>query len=327
MNCANHADTSALAFCRTCGKPLCAKCTRDVRGVIYCEDCLAAQVQGTMPPRPAAAPPGAGPTPAGVPYVPVATGGPNPALAGILAGIFPSGVGAVYTSQYAKGLAHLLIFTFLVWGQTVTNSDGIHVILGLSLAFFYVYQIVDAVRSARALQVGQAPPDPFGLAHNFGAGEKLDTSKVPVGAIVLIGLGILFLLHSLGIWEYGFERFWPLILIVIGGWLFARRWGMLGGYVGCHCERCRSRGLIGPALMITIGMLFMLEEFSSIGFHRTWPVILLVIGAMKLWQSNASTEGHMMGLPGAGPTPPAPPPPVVVPPVESAPTAEGGEHV
>jgi len=34
MNCANHADAPAVAYCRTCGKALCANCTRPVRGVI-----------------------------------------------------------------------------------------------------------------------------------------------------------------------------------------------------------------------------------------------------------------------------------------------------
>ncbi len=46
MNCATHSDTAAVAFCRTCGKPLCNQCTRDVRGVIYCESCLAARMEG-----------------------------------------------------------------------------------------------------------------------------------------------------------------------------------------------------------------------------------------------------------------------------------------
>ncbi len=46
MNCANH-DTAAVAFCRTCGKPLCGTCTRDVRGVVYCEPCLAARLEST----------------------------------------------------------------------------------------------------------------------------------------------------------------------------------------------------------------------------------------------------------------------------------------
>ena len=45
MNCANHADQPAVAYCRTCGKAMCANCTRPVRGVIYCEDCLGARMQ------------------------------------------------------------------------------------------------------------------------------------------------------------------------------------------------------------------------------------------------------------------------------------------
>src|ERR1700722_5857643 len=51
-NCPNHNDAAAVAFCRTCGKPLCGTCTRDVRGVIYCEPCLAARLEGTPPPPP-----------------------------------------------------------------------------------------------------------------------------------------------------------------------------------------------------------------------------------------------------------------------------------
>jgi hypothetical protein len=47
MNCATHNDIAAVAFCRTCGKPLCNQCTRDVRGVIYCESCLASRMEGT----------------------------------------------------------------------------------------------------------------------------------------------------------------------------------------------------------------------------------------------------------------------------------------
>ena len=50
MNCATHVDVPAVAFCRTCGKPMCSNCTRDVRGVIYCEECLASHMSGTMPP-------------------------------------------------------------------------------------------------------------------------------------------------------------------------------------------------------------------------------------------------------------------------------------
>src|ERR1700726_1083964 len=129
MNCANHADASAVAYCRTCGKPLCANCTRPVRGVIYCEDCLGAKMEGTVPPLAA---PGfvagayTSPAASSIPVTPPPTGsggGPNPALAGVLAGFFPFGVGAVYTGQYAKGLAHLAIFVLLIAGCNAADSD------------------------------------------------------------------------------------------------------------------------------------------------------------------------------------------------------------
>src|SRR5216684_5656805 len=104
MNCANHQQTPAAAYCRTCGKPLCTNCTRPVMGVIYCENCLAEKVSGTAPPQmgyPQGTSQGLG---ARVP--PGQSTGPNPALAGIL-GAIPFGVGAIYNGQYAKGLAHL----------------------------------------------------------------------------------------------------------------------------------------------------------------------------------------------------------------------------
>src|SRR5438270_13723603 len=94
MNCATHSDTAAVAFCRTCGKPLCNQCTRDVRGVIYCESCLAARLEGapapgTYTPPPPPPPPNVYP-PIGGAYVPPPVGvpltGPNPTVAGILAG-------------------------------------------------------------------------------------------------------------------------------------------------------------------------------------------------------------------------------------------------
>jgi Domain of unknown function (DUF5668)/B-box zinc finger len=334
MNCANHAGASAVAYCRTCGKPLCANCTRPVRGVIYCEDCLGARMEtgGTAP---GAAVPGAasgfvpGTIPAPVPgYIPPPppTGsgsGPNPTVAGILAGFFPFGVGAVYTGQYAKGLAHLVIFGLLIAGVSGADSshtEALGVICGLGIAFFIVYQIIDAVRSAKAIQMAQPVPDPFGLAATFGGGSRAEASKIPMGAVVLIGIGILFLLHTMGLTEFGLDRFWPLILIGLGAWLFARNWGV-GGFCcsGCPCARCRSRRLMGPAMLVTIGGLFLLESLHVANFGRTWPVILLVIGAVKLLQGSASTAGHVPppGLgsgPMGGPIPPVPPAPPVPPP-------------
>jgi Domain of unknown function (DUF5668)/B-box zinc finger len=310
MNCANHADASAVAYCRTCGKALCANCTRPVRGVIYCEDCLGAKMEGTVPPAsagfvsgtlpPAAAGRVSPPPPAG------SGSGPNPTVAGILAGFFPFGVGAVYTGQYAKGLAHLAIFGLLIAGISASDSghsEALGIICGIGISFFYVYQIIDAVRSARAIQSGLPAPDPYGLAATFGGGAKIETTKIPLGAIILILLGVLFLLHTMGL-ELGFDRFWPLILIVVGGWMLARNWGLTGGCVGsCQCTRCRARRLMGPAVVLTLGFLFLFESLGRVSFGKTWPILLLVIGGVRLFQSSASTEGHSLPPPASGAPP------------------------
>jgi hypothetical protein len=74
----------------------------------------------------------------------------------------------------------------------------------------------------------------------------------------------------------------------------------------CNCARCRSRGVLGPVVLVTLGVLFLLSEFWHLPFE--WPVLLIVIGLLKVWQSTTSTEGHQayvaMQQP---PIPPAPP--------------------
>ncbi len=61
----------------------------------------------------------------------------------------------------------------------------------------------------------------------------------------------------------------------------------------CPCTRCRSRGLMGPAILITLGALFLIPQFvHRLDFGDLWPIILIVIGAVKLFEYGASTEGH-----------------------------------
>ena len=202
MNCAVHTDQPAQAYCRTCGKPLCETCKRDVRGVIYCEDCIAARVSGTVPAAVAVAPgaviPGAG---------------PNAGLATILAAIFPFGVAQVYNGQYAKGLAHLIIFAVLVAGADHGSGGAF---FGILLAGFYVYQIIDAHRSARALSLGQPAPDPLGLTGAFGT-DNMRLHTLPFWPMMLVVIGFLFLLQNLGWFHFHWiGKLWPLILIALG---------------------------------------------------------------------------------------------------------------
>jgi hypothetical protein len=326
MNCATHNDLAAVAFCRTCGKPLCNQCTRDVRGVIYCEACLAARMEGAppaagfVPPQQNVYPPIGGPS-AYVPPPPVApvSSGPNPTVAGIL-GAIPFGVGAIYCGQYVKGLVHMGIFVLTIIAHSQDIPGYAHAAVGIFQGFFWIYQIIDAVRTARAIQAGDPSPDPFGLVAMFGGGPSVpgtgtpgaaprgETPKVPTAALVLIVLGVLFLLSSA--FDFSVHRYWPLILVLLGVYLFAKHWGLLGTYRPlCVCERCRTRKLMGPAVLVTLGAIFQLNETTNIDFWRTWPALLLVIGVIKLVQGNASYEGHVGPLPpGPGGYPPTPPP-------------------
>jgi hypothetical protein len=331
MNCATHNDVAAVAFCRTCGMPLCQTCTRDVRGVIYCESCLAARLDASAPAAgfvPPTGPQQTGYQPftdqgLGVKVQPGPASGPNPTVAGIL-GAIPLGLGAVYCGQYAKGLVHLGIFVLAIVGFSYDLPWQGYTALGIFLGFFWMYQILDAVRTAKAIQAGEPTPDPFGLTQTFGTGDKIEATKVPTAAAVLIGLGVIFLLHTAGLFRFSFDRFWPLILVFLGVWMFARNWGLIGGRsFTCQCERCRTRRLMGPAILVTLGIVFL------IGFGYAWPAILLVIGVVKLMQSNASYNGHLGAQPfgSTGYPPPGPPPPSA--PASGVPTAanpvSGGE--
>lgn len=55
-----------------------------------------------------------------------------------------------------------------------------------------------------------------------------------------------------------------------------------------------SRGLLGviqgPVLLITLGVLLTLDQFDSISFGRTWPVLLIIFGLFKLLERAGTTN-------------------------------------
>jgi hypothetical protein len=89
--------------------------------------------------------------------------------------------------------------------------------------------------------------------------------------------------------------------------------------VRCTCPRCTIRGLMGPAIIVTIGILLLLGETRGgyFDFGNTWPVILLVVGGVSLASALAPMTGHVVAPPAAPfvppgpPIAPAPPPPPV----------------
>jgi hypothetical protein len=54
------------------------------------------------------------------------------------------------------------------------------------------------------------------------------------------------------------------------------------------------RAIRGPIILITIGVLFALDNFTQYGFQQTWPVILIVVGLLTLL-ARASRTGPNSG--------------------------------
>lgn len=65
--------------------------------------------------------------------------------------------------------------------------------------------------------------------------------------------------------------------------------------IRCTCARCTLRGLMVPAVVITIGVLILLHQLRGgiFDFGDTWPFILIVAGAVLLASSLAPTTGHI----------------------------------
>ncbi|MCI0403099.1 MAG: DUF5668 domain-containing protein [Acidobacteria bacterium] len=67
----------------------------------------------------------------------------------------------------------------------------------------------------------------------------------------------------------------------------------MSDHVACNCARCRVRGLMAPVMLMTIGGLFLADQLiAAIRFRHIWPIILIVIGLLKLAAYFASPEGH-----------------------------------
>jgi len=53
---------------------------------------------------------------------------------------------------------------------------------------------------------------------------------------------------------------------------------------------------MGPAVLITLGVVFLLAQVSSsywLNFDRTWPALLIVIGLVSFLRHSAPMNGHV----------------------------------
>ena len=226
MNCQNHPDVPATAYCRSCGKPVCEECRRDAFGTVYCAEhapAPAAEPAGPSappppppyPPPPYAAAPVPPPPHSGYAYADV-----SPGLA-LFLGMIP-GVGAIYNGQYAKGMVHAI-----VWGVLMSIADsraahGMEPVFVMSVVAWMAYMAFEAYHTARKRRMGEPVDELSSLVNLSGRSDQ-----VPVAAVALIILGILLLLHTLDLLDFErVARFWPVLLIAAGVYLLYGRFTM-----------------------------------------------------------------------------------------------------
>lgn len=189
MNCSNHDQTPAVAQCAQCGRALCQACAIHWQDRITCKDCLERTApQGAH--REALR--------------------KSPVLAGLLS-LLP-GLGQVYVGYYLVGFIHLVVVGLVITMISSHHdaSPDLAPFFGLFLSFFWIFNIIDAVRRANLYN-----------AHLAGGREvKPPTDSPLVGGIVLLIAGLVLTLEiTMGIEMEFLETTWPLGILAAAAYL------------------------------------------------------------------------------------------------------------
>ena len=258
MDCVNHSGINATAYCQNCGKALCASCVRSTPGgQLLCEPCASAWQSFQQPFIPP--PPATGPNPSAAAVL-----GLIPGVGAMYNGQFFKGfIHVIVFAVLISITDHYPIFGLFIaaWifyqsfeafhttkalrdGQPVPDPFGLNEVgnwLNLGSRARNPVQPGAAQPPAGPATEGyhppyaeqyQAPfppppPPPPGYFDPAAPPPPICwRRKEPIGAIVLIALGLMFLLGQLDVFHGRFFEFaWPVLLIALGIWLFVRRMG------------------------------------------------------------------------------------------------------
>jgi TM2 domain-containing membrane protein YozV len=260
MDCVNHSGVTATAYCQNCGKALCADCVRKATGgQVFCEPCLTAWQSYQQP---FVAPPASAPSPGLAAVLGLIPGVGAMYNGQFIKGLIHVVIFAVLVSAANNfGIFGILVAgwifyqAFDAYHTAKARRDGLPLPdpLGLNEVGNWLRQgnqpygpVPPPPGAAGPEPAGQyqppyqAPPyqqpaSPPPFTPPFADLTQPPVPPVPpscwrrrepIGAVILIALGLLFLLGQMDILSGRMLGYlWPLILIGLGVWLIFRRYG------------------------------------------------------------------------------------------------------
>jgi len=142
----------------------------------------------------------------------------SPALAALLS-MMP-GLGQVYVGYYQRGFVHALVIASLISILSSGAVEGLNPLFSLFMAFFWLYNVIDAARRASLYNDAIAGNPTIELPQDF----KTPGFRGSIfGGSALIAGGFILLLHTrFGISLDWVEQWWPVAPMIFGAYLLVR---------------------------------------------------------------------------------------------------------
>lgn len=197
MNCSYHQVNRAVVRCSRCSRGLCPACDHRIRGFPYCQDCIVAGVE-LLQQQPALL------------DAPEQIRRRTSKWVALLLSFIAPGLGAAYNGQASKALVHFAIFASCWQMATITDAVAFFVLGALGV---WLFAAVDAYRTAQLIRAGLSPD-----AESDAIARRLYGHPV-AWAVVLIGLGAVFMLRTMFGLQLPVRQLLPVALVVLGAYM------------------------------------------------------------------------------------------------------------
>ena len=124
------------------------------------------------------------------------------------------GLGQAWLGYYQQGFINIAVVAGCITALSSNRLEGIEPFIALGMAFYWLYNMVDANRRAHHL---------YRVSAGLGAEEFTDEFPLPrpqgslFGGVVLVLIGLLVIMDlNFGVSMEWIEDWWPLALVILG---------------------------------------------------------------------------------------------------------------